>query len=60
MTLKQKLFVKYYLPSMGVGAEAARRAGYSVRSAKEIAYRNLQNGEIKSKVDIILERAGLG
>jgi phage terminase small subunit len=59
MTIKQKLFLKHYLPSMGVGAEAARRAGYSVRSAKEIAYKNLQREPIKVEVEALLRSVGL-
>ncbi|HEY4694454.1 MAG TPA: terminase small subunit [Candidatus Nanoarchaeia archaeon] len=59
MTLKQRLFIKHYLPTMGVGAEAARRAGYSVRSAKELAYRNMQNPSIATRINEILREAGL-
>lgn len=47
----QRLFVLAYICSRN-GAEAARRAGYSHRSASEIAYRLLRKDQIQAAVRI--------
>jgi phage terminase small subunit len=50
LTEKQKSFIDHYLECLN-GAEAARMAGYSVRSARQIAHENMQKPEIKSIID---------
>lgn len=61
-TLKQKAFVDFYVICRN-GAEAARRAGYSEKTARQIAAENLskpvilaaiaeKEDELKSKMDI--------
>ena len=50
LTTKEQLFVMEYL-ACNNGAEAARRAGYSEHTAKEIAYENLTKLHIKSAID---------
>ena len=45
LTLKQKAFADYYI-ECGNGAEAARRAGYSEKTADRIANENLRKPEI--------------
>lgn len=49
LTPKQKRFAKQYVKT-GNGAEAARRAGYPERSAKEIASENLTKPDIQQFV----------
>ncbi len=50
LTTKEQLFVMEYL-ACNNGAEAARRAGYSERTAKEIAYENLTKLHIKDAIE---------
>ncbi len=51
LTTKQRLFVKY-LPECKFNAtEAAKRAGYSQRTAHKIATENLQKPAIQSAID---------
>lgn len=50
LTTKEQLFVMEYL-ACNNGAEAARRAGYSERTAKEIAYENLTKAHIKDAIE---------
>lgn len=50
LTPKQKKFVKEYQKDLN-GTQAAQRAGYSERSAKEIASQNLTKPAIKSAID---------
>ena len=50
LTRKQQLFIEYYV-KYGVGAKAARLAGYSARSAKKIAFINLCKPRIKSLIN---------
>lgn len=52
LTPKQKAFADYYI-ECGNGAEAARRAGYSTKTADRIANENLRKPEI---IDYIAER----
>ena len=54
MNIRQEMFVREYLVDL-CGAKAARRAGYSERSAKERAYRLLRDPEIKRAVDAAME-----
>tara|TARA_Y200000002_G_scaffold336387_1_gene304500 strand:+ start:1314 stop:1745 length:432 start_codon:yes stop_codon:yes gene_type:complete len=70
LTTKEQLFVMEYL-ACNNGAEAARRAGYSEHTAKEIAHENLtkphvqealeakrteQLGDIESRTDWLVNR----
>lgn len=57
-TNKEKLFVSEYLRCFN-GAEAARRAGYSVRSAREIAYDNLTKPHIKAEIEARLKASAM-
>ena len=50
MTEKEDLFIKEYLKDFN-GRQAAIRAGYSERSATEIASENLRKPHIKEKLD---------
>ena len=50
LTTKEQLFVMEYL-ACNSGAEAARRAGYSENTAKEIAYENLTKPHIKDAIE---------
>jgi phage terminase small subunit len=50
LTEKQKRFADYYIES-GNGAESAIRAGYSEKTAKEIASENLTKPNIKKYID---------
>ena len=54
MNRRQEMFVREYLVDL-CGAKAARRAGYSERSAKEQAYRLLRDPKIKCAVDAAME-----
>lgn len=58
MTFKQKLFLKNLFKIYN-GAEAARLAGYSNRSAKEIACMTLKKAHIKAEFDKWLIKEGL-
>lgn len=46
LTLMQKRFLKYYIQDPTNGAEAARRAGYSPKTAKEQAHALLNNSSL--------------
>ena len=50
LTTKEQLFVMEYLVCNS-GAEAARRAGYSEHTAREIAYENLTKPHIKEALE---------
>jgi len=50
LTTKEQLFVMEYL-ACNSGAEAARRAGYSEHTAREIAYENLTKPHIKEALE---------
>lgn len=50
LTRKQRVFIDEYVKCWN-GAEAARRAGYSVRSAREIAVNLLADISIKAEID---------
>ncbi len=49
LSARQELFVSEYLVDCN-GAYAARRAGYSTKTAKEQAFRLLTKGHIKSRI----------
>lgn len=56
LTWRQEAFARHYA-TCGNGAEAARRAGYSVQSARFIAHENLQNSKIRWRIRAIAEKA---
>lgn len=55
MTEKQRMFVEEYCIDLN-GAGAARRAGYSARSAKNQAWKLLRIPEVRNAVDQINSR----
>ena len=57
MTARQKRFVEAYIGNGGNGAAAAREAGYSSKTAKEISSQLLDNREIRAAIDERLDRA---
>lgn len=50
MTPKQELFCQEYLVDLNAAA-AARRAGYSESTAKEIGYQNMEKPEIEARIE---------
>lgn len=58
LTNKQQLFIEHYLTCLNA-AEAARRAGYSVRSARQTGSENLSNPDIKAEIDARLKEAAM-
>ena len=50
LTLKQKAFAEIYI-ECGNATEAAKRAGYSEKSAKQIGMQNLRKPEISEYID---------
>ncbi len=56
LTWRQEAFARHYV-SCGNGAEAARRAGYSVQSARFIAHENLQNSKLRWRVRALAAQA---
>lgn len=54
LTERQKDFIKFYLDKWN-GSRAARLAGYSARSAANIAYENMRKPHIRSIIDAYLE-----
>jgi len=50
MTRKQQLFCDYYLISLNA-TEAAKKAGYSERTAKQVGSKNMTNLDIKAYID---------
>lgn len=50
LTSKERLFIEYYLACWNA-AEAARKAGYSVKSAREIGHENLTKPHIAEAVE---------
>jgi len=59
LTRKQQVFIDEYLKCFN-GAEAARRAGYSERSAREIAVRLLAEVSIKEQIDARMTESHMG
>lgn len=55
LTVKQKRFADAYI-ELGNGTEAAIKAGYSVKTAKEIGSENLTKPNIKRYIDEIMEK----
>lgn len=55
LTWRQEAFARHYA-ACGNGAEAARRAGYSVPSARFIACENLKDSRIRWRIRAIAER----
>ena len=55
MTRRRERFIEEYLVDL-CGAAAARRAGYSPKSARHIACRLLKNQEIRRKVAEAMEQ----
>ena len=53
LTERQAEFVRFFVDSGGRGAEAARRAGYSARSAAGIAYDLRQNPRILERIEAV-------
>lgn len=49
LTWRQEAFCRYFV-ILGNGAEAARRAGYSVRNARQQAWENLRKSPIRQRV----------
>lgn len=58
LTNKQQLFVEHYLTCLNA-ADAARRAGYSVKSAYAIGSENLTKPEIKAAIDERLKEVAM-
>lgn len=50
LTLKQKAFADFYIET-GNATEAAKRAGYSERTAREMGSENLSKPHIKAYID---------
>lgn len=50
LTPKQKAFADFYI-ELGNAAEAAIKAGYSKRTAKEVGYENLTKPHIKNYIE---------
>lgn len=50
LTLRQARFVREYLVD-GNGAQAAIRAGYSIRAAKEVAYRLVTTAHVRAEIE---------
>ena len=56
LTWRQEAFARHYV-ACGNGAEAARRAGYSVQSARFIAHENLQNSKLRWRIRALAAQA---
>lgn len=56
LTAKQQRFIEEYVIDC-CGAAAAKRAGFSARSATETAYRLLKKPKIKAEIDARLKKA---
>lgn len=55
LTERETRFIDLYLKCL-VAAEAAREAGYSIRTARSIAHELMQKPKIKSVIDAALEQ----
>lgn len=55
LTEKETRFIDLYLKCL-VAAEAAREAGYSIRTARSIAHELMKKPKIKSVIDAALEQ----
>lgn len=58
LTTKQRLFVQEYLQSFNA-TDAARKAGYSEKTASAIGYENLRKPEIQALIDRELENKAI-
>jgi len=58
LTDKQRLFVEHYLACLNA-TEAAKRAGYSLASARQIGSENLSKPYIKAEIDARIEEAAM-
>jgi hypothetical protein len=56
LTRRQIAFVEHYLQCRNA-TEAARRAGYSLRSARELAHRNMENLDVQAEIKARFEEA---
>ena len=59
LTLKQKRFLKYYLEDPSNAAEAARKAGYSPKSAKDQACQLLRHSKLLPYLELAAENGEL-
>lgn len=60
LTLKQRLFIDFYLGKANFNAsEAARLAGYAIEYARMSAYKNLQKPHIAREIERRLDLMGL-
>ncbi|MCW5155577.1 terminase small subunit, partial [Burkholderia cenocepacia] len=57
LTAKQQMFVDEYLVDLNASA-AARRAGYSEKTARAIGIENLQKPAIRAAVDAAMKKRG--
>lgn len=57
MTPKQKKFCEYYIKTANA-SEAARKAGYSLKTADKIGHENLKKPEISAYINKRLESQG--
>jgi len=53
LTIKQAKFVREYIKT-GNGSQSAIKAGYSEKTAGEMAYENLNKPQIKLKIDKVM------
>src|SRR5215831_5603598 len=58
LSIKQQRFVQQYA-HLGNAAEAARKAGYKPKAAKEMGYENLTKPHVKAAVDQELARIAM-
>ena len=57
LTPQQSLFVKEYVIGSGNGAEAARKAGYSERSAAKLAHQLMDKKHVQEAIHLAQRRA---
>jgi hypothetical protein len=57
LSIKQQRFVQEYA-HLGNAAEAARKAGYKPKAAKEVGYENLTKPHVRAAVDREMARIG--
>lgn len=58
LTLKQEKFAVEYLKT-GNGAQAARKAGYSPKTARVIAQQNLSTPAVRDRIESAAEKTGI-
>ena len=60
LTMKQRLFIDFYLGTAKFNAaEAARLAGYSLKTAKQMGYENLTKPRLVREIERRLDLMGL-